>query len=105
MCLDAEYLFLFRIKDDDVRVRADGDCSFLWKQAKHFCGRGLSKLDKTIERNAVLNYPVVDQRHAMFDPGRAVGNIGKVIAAQLLLFLHAERTVLRSDDLQTVRTP
>src|SRR5215213_4196275 len=40
LCLDAERLFLVRIEDHDVSIRTDSDRSFLWKQAKHLCGRG-----------------------------------------------------------------
>src|SRR5947209_2880678 len=64
----------------------------------------LAALADAVERDAVLDdAAVVDERHAVLDSGRAVRNLREVVAAQLLLLLHAERAVVCRDDLQVIR--
>ena len=90
MSLNRECLFFISIEDDDVRVRADGDRPFLRKQSEHLRGRGGGQLDKAIQRDAVLNDAVIDERDAMFDAGCAVRNLCEIVFAQFFLLLHAK---------------
>ena len=96
---NTERVFLFRIEDDDVGVGSDGDRSLLWKQPEHFRGSGRSELDKSIERNAILDDAGVNERDTMLDARGAIRDFGEVVAAQLLLLFHAEGTVVGRDDL------
>ncbi len=76
----------------------------LREEAEHLGGGRRGQLDEAVQRDALCrDAAVVDERHAVLDAGRAVRNLGEVVAAELLLLLHAERAVVGGDDLQVVR--
>jgi hypothetical protein len=45
---------------------------------------------------------IVDQAHTIFDTRTAIRNFAEVIAAEFLLFLEAERTVIGRDHLKVI---
>ena len=86
-----------------IRVRADGDRAFLRKQAEDLRRRGRRQLDKAIQSDPTLRDAAIeDQAHAMFHARTAVRNLAEIVAAEFLLLLEAERTVVGRDHLKII---
>src|SRR5262249_27107075 len=103
MGFGADCLFAAGIEDHNVRVGSHRNRAFLWKQSKDLgsCSRG--QLDKAVQADSLLNdTTIVDQAHTVFDTRPAIRNFAEVIAAELLLFLEAERTVIGRDHLKVI---
>src|SRR5262245_6966130 len=103
MGFGADGLFAVGIGNYNVRIGSHGNRTFLWKQSKDLgsCGRG--QLDEAIEADSILNdTPIVNQAHTIFDSGTAVRNFAEVIAAEFLLFLETEWTVVGRDHLKVI---
>src|SRR5712692_3811724 len=92
-----------RIEDDDVGVGAGRDRALARKESEDLRGRRRRQLDEPVERDASRPHaPVVHEAHARLDAGRAVGDLREVVPPELLLLLHAERTVIGGNRLQIV---
>src|SRR6266849_4624267 len=61
-----------------------------------------SSLGSNNTRSASEPTAGIDQAHAVFDPRAAVGNLGEIVLAQLLLLLVTERAMIGGDHLQGI---
>src|SRR5262249_17366840 len=80
----AEELFAPWIPDDDVGVGADGEGAFLAVEAEDLGGRGRGDLDEAVERDLVRGHAFPEEVEAGLDARHAVGDLGEVVAAELL---------------------
>ena len=62
--------------------------------AEHPRRRGAARLDPALEADLAGDDALVDQLHAVLDAADAVGDLGEVAEAELLLVLEAERAVV-----------
>src|SRR5262249_14419421 len=61
------------------------------------------QFDEAVQADSLPgNATVIDQAHAILDAGPAIGNLAEVVAAEFLLLLEAERTVVGRNDLKIV---
>src|SRR5262249_41760762 len=103
MCLSGQDMFFVGIKNQQVGVGAGCDRAFLGEETENLGGRCGSQLDEPVEIDASLPHSSVeDQVHAGLDSRRAVGDLGEIVLAELLLLFHAERAVVGRDRLQIV---
>src|SRR4029453_16411958 len=90
-------------EDQDIGVGARCDGSLAREQAEDLRWGSGRQLDPAVQRDASLPHAAIeDQAHARLNPRRTVRYLRKVVLAENLLFLHAERTVIRRDRLQIV---
>src|SRR5205807_2681571 len=92
-----------RIEDHDVGVASDRDRSFAWIKPKQLGRCCRHNLHKAVHAEAPRRgTSTVYQAEAMLDAGTAVGDLRKIISAQFLLVLEAERAMVGGDHLQMV---
>jgi hypothetical protein len=60
----------------------------------------VSSTKRLSEMRPLDDAAVVDEAHAVLDAGRAVGDLGEGVLAELLLVLEAERAVVGGDRLE-----
>ena len=96
--VDADLGLLGGIPHHDVGVGARGDDALLRVHAEHAGGCGAAGLDPTLEADLAGDDSLVEQLHAVLDAADAVGDLGEVADAELLLVLHAEGAVVGADD-------
>src|SRR5207248_9734923 len=91
------------IYDHKIGLLADDDGAFACIATTKLGWPGRNQLHKAIHAEPTLrDSSGIDQAHAMFNPGPAVGNFREIVFAEFLLFLEAEWTVISGDDLQMV---
>src|SRR5262249_44666561 len=89
--------------DNDIRIRANRDCTLLWKKAEDFRCRCGGQLHEPVQADSFLNdTAIVDETHAVLDSWTAVGDLAEIVAAEFLLFLETERTVVGRDHLKII---
>src|SRR6202011_5296411 len=72
-------------------------------KAKQLRRSSRNQLHKAVGAEASAGHAArVDQAHAVFDAGTAVGNFGEIVAAQFLLFLETKRTMVGRDNLEMI---
>ena len=95
--------FLVRVPEDQVGVGADGNRPLAGIEAKQLGRSRGDQLDEAIRGEAPgVDAARIDQAQAVLDAGAAVGDLGKVVLAHLLLVLVAEGAVVGGDHLQAV---
>src|SRR5207245_666078 len=83
------------IVNDQVRVAAHGNRSFLWKKSKDLGRSRTRRVNKTVKvQGTALHSIRVQQVDSIFNPGNAVGNLGEGIFSQQLL-IGVKRTMVR----------
>lgn len=100
--LGGEGLLGGRVVDDDVGVGARSDGALLRVEAEHPGRGGAGDLDPAAAGDVPVHDGLVQQVHAVLDARHAVGDLGEVAAAHLLLTREAEGAVVGGDDLQFV---
>ena len=99
----ADRLLTVRIEDHDVGIGADRDRAFSRKHSKDLGSSRGCQFDESIQADSILNdTSIVDEAHAVLNTGTAVRNFAEVVAPKFLLFLEAERAVIRRDHLKIV---
>ena len=91
-----------RVVDDDVGVGPGGDDALAGVEAEHPGRRGRARLDPALQRELAVDDALVDQVHPVLDPADAVGDLGEVAEAELLLVLEAEGAVVGGHDGEVV---
>jgi hypothetical protein len=91
-----------RVVDHDVGVGARGDDALLRVEPEHLGRRGRDDLHPARQGEVPVAHALVDEVHAMLDARQAVGDLGEVALAQLLLLLEAERAVVGRDHAEVV---
>src|SRR6188472_1946110 len=91
-----------RIPHQDVGVEPGRDLA-LGVEAEQARRRGGAGLDPALERDLAGHHALVQQLHAMLDAADAVGDLGEVPDADLLLLLEAERAVIGRHHRQLVQ--
>ncbi|GFJ84542.1 hypothetical protein Phou_087220 [Phytohabitans houttuyneae] len=95
--LDADPGAAVRVVHHDVGVRAGRDDALARVEAEHAGRRRGDRLHPPLQRQLAVDHALVQQVDAVLDAADAVGNLGEVADAQLLLVLEAERAVVGGD--------
>jgi hypothetical protein len=88
---------LFGVVDHDVRVRAGRDGALARVEAEHARGSRAGDLDPAAPGDVALQHGLVHQVDPVLHAGQAIGDLGEVAAAELLLPDEAERAVVGGD--------
>src|SRR5579859_4559 len=100
----------FGVPDDDIRVAAGRDDALARVDAEELGGVGAAQLDPAVEGEASATHALgVEDHHAVFDAGDAVGDLREIAFAQLFAggpaigaALKPEIAVVGRDDLKVV---
>src|SRR3954451_8002436 len=102
LLVDADRGVPGRVPHEDVGVETGRDLAFRLEAEQSGRGGG-ARLDPTLERDLAVHHALVQQLHAMLDAADAVGDLGEVADADLLLLLEAERAVVGGHHRQLVQ--
>src|SRR5260370_30233733 len=93
--LRADRVLAVWIKDHQIRVTANCDRALARIETKEFRRRRGNEFHKAVHTEPPSgNAAGIDKAHAVLDSGTAVRYFGKIVAAQFLLLLETERTVI-----------
>ena len=94
----ADLAAVFGIVDDQIGVAAQGDRALAREQAEELGGLRAAGVDERVQVDAAaLDAVGVDEIHAIFDAGNAVGDLGEIVAAHFLLAVEVERRMIGGD--------
>src|SRR5215831_4859761 len=97
-----EDVALLRIPDDDIGIGADGERALARIEAEDLGRRRRRDLDEAIERDLPGAHAFPEEIEAGLDSRHAIRDLREIVAAELLLLLHAERAMVGRDHLQIV---